>query len=151
VLASDAHLFTLKPGVQRITHVFGANDYLFAQRHHMAPNEPNGMLIRYYLREPGRGPAAVRITDASGREVANLGGEAAAGINTVVWSMRAALPGGGRGRGGAGRGGPTVLASLLPLGDYTVRVDVDGRTLTAPAQIVKTQGWSIGMSPVQIR
>jgi len=150
VLARDAHLFSMKPGVQRVTFVFGANDYLFAQRHHQTPNEPNGVLIRYYLRRDARGPATVRITDANGQEVANLRGEASAGINTVVWNMRR---GGGRGArgGGSGRGGPTVLESLLPLGLYTVSVTIDGRTMTGPAQILKTQGWSIGMTPVTIR
>ncbi len=152
VLAADAHLFSMKPGVQRVTFVFGANDYLFAQRHHQTPNEPNGMLIRYYLRAPGRSPAAVRITGADGAEVAILRGDANAGINTVVWNMRRGGGRGGRGGGGGGgRGGPTLLESLLPLGLYTVRVTVDGRTLTGTTQIVKTQGWSIGFTPVTIR
>jgi len=154
VLAQDAHLFTMKPGVQRVTWVFGANDYLFAQRHHQTSNEPNGVLIRYYLKAPGRSPAAVRITGADGAEVAILRGDANAGINTVLWNMRRGGGRGGRGGGGGGgggRGGPTVLESLLPLGLYTVRVTVDGRTLTGTAQIAKTQGWSIGMTPVTIR
>ncbi len=74
VLASDAHLFSVKPTVQRITWSFGANDYLFGQRHLQTPNEPNGMLIRYYLKNAAPGGAAIAIANAAGEEVARLAG-----------------------------------------------------------------------------
>jgi hypothetical protein len=51
-------------------------------------------------------------------------------------------------------GGPAVgdpLDAFAPLGDYTVTVEVNGRTLTQKAQIVKTQGWSLGPNPQVIR
>ena len=86
VLAEDVHLFSIKPTVQRVTWSFGANDYLFGQRHLQTPNEPNGMVIRYYLKTAGAGRATVVITDASNQEVARLQGTATAGINTVVWN-----------------------------------------------------------------
>jgi hypothetical protein len=208
VLASDAHLFTIKPGVQRVTWVFGANDYLFGQRHLSTPNEPDGMVIRYYLKDRAAAAPSVVITNAAGQEVARFAGGASPGINTVLWSMRVGGGGGGRGAGGgggargagaggaggggagagaaggavaggagagrggaataaagqaqagpgraggagAGRGGAPVIDRLLPLGDYTVTLEVAGKTLTQKARIAKTQGWTIGTAaPFVIR
>ena len=147
VLAKDAHLFAIKPVTQRVTWVFGANDYLFGQRHFSTPNEPNGMVIQYYLKGAGT-QATVVVADASNQPVAKLQGPAAAGINTVVWNTR--RDAGGRG-GGGGRGGPSVVDLLMPLGDYTVTVEVSGTKLTGPAKIAKTQGWSLGLTPQVIR
>ena len=151
VLAKDAHLFSIKPVTQRVTWVFGANDYLFGQRHFSTPNEPNGMVIQYYLKNAGT-RATVVITDASKQEVARLQGTATSGINTVVWNTRRDAGGaGGRGGGGGGRGGPPIVDLLMPLGDYTVTVEVGETKLTGPGKIAKTQGWSIGQTPQVIR
>lgn len=152
VLASDIHLFEIEPTVQRMPRSFGANDYFFASRHVITPNE-NGMAIRYYLRQPLTDSAHIVITDAQGAEVARLDGRTEAGINTVVWNMRpqrGGRGGGGGGRGG-GRGGGNPVSQLVPLGDYTVTLEVAGRTFTTAASITATQGWSIGASPRVIR
>ncbi len=150
-LAEDVHLFTIKPAVQRVIWQFGANDYLFGQRNLQTPNEQNGMVIRYYLKDQGSGNADITITDAKGQGVAKLQGRTSAGINTVVWNTR--LPGAGRGRGAGGSGGGrSILDQLLPLGEYTVTLEVGGRKLSQKASIVKTQGWSLfGPSPQIIR
>ena len=159
VLDQEVYLFTVKPTVQRILWSFGANDYLFGQRHLSTPNEPNGMLIRYYLKSSGAS-AAVVVADEKGVEVARLQGSANAGINTVVWNTRlgggrgggAGARGAGTGRagGGATRGG-AGLDQLAPLGEYTVTLEVAGKTLTEKARIIKTQGWSLGLTPQVIR
>ncbi len=88
MLGEEIHMFGIKPTVQRIIWSFGANDYLFGQRNVQTPNEPNGMVIRYYLKNQGSGNANIVITDAKGQEVAKLTGQTAAGINTVVWTTR---------------------------------------------------------------
>jgi photosystem II stability/assembly factor-like uncharacterized protein len=144
-LAEDIRLFEIKPTVQRITWSFGANDYLFGQRNFQTPNEPNGMVIRYYLKNPGSSGASVSITDAKGQEVARLQGRAAAGINTVLWTMRA--PGMGRGRGAGGN----VLEGWAPLGEYTITLELDGKKFTQKGRITKMQGWSIGGTPQIIK
>jgi photosystem II stability/assembly factor-like uncharacterized protein len=65
----------------------------------------------------GRGAAAAAVTDAcTGSQIAGGGGRGR----------------GGRGGGGGGRGG----AQVMPAGQYTVRLTVDGQTYTQPA-IVK--------------
>jgi photosystem II stability/assembly factor-like uncharacterized protein len=182
VLAEDVHLFSIKPMIQRVTWSFGANDYLFGQRHVQTPNEQNAMAIRYYLKNPATGGVSVVIADAAGQEVARLPGRTAAGINTVLWTMRApggrgtggaggargaagtgGAGGGGRGGGagpgtaapvGGGRGnaaGASVLDQLAPLGDYTVTLEVGGKTFTEKARITATQGWSMVPVPQIIR
>jgi len=44
-----------------------------------------------------------------------------------------------------------VLEQLAPLGDYTVTLQVDGKTLSRTARITATQGWRIGPNPEVIR
>jgi len=154
VLAEDAHLFSIKPTTQRVIWSFGANDYLFGQRHLQTPNEPNGMVIRYYLKAAGSGAASIVVADASGQEVARLQGTATAGINTVVWNTRLTGRAGGAGataRGGGATRGGAGIETLAPLGDYMVSLTVGGKTLTQKATIAKTQGWSIGQTPTIIR
>jgi photosystem II stability/assembly factor-like uncharacterized protein len=148
MLAEDVHLFEIKPAVQRIIWSFGANDYLFGQRSIQTPNEPNGMVIRYYLKNQGTGNAVITITDAQGQEVARLSGRTAAGINTVVWNTRVQSAGRGRGAGPA-VGNP--LDQWMPLGEYMVTLEVGATKLTLRARIAKMQGWSIGPSPQIIR
>src|SRR5215471_539728 len=143
LLAKDAHLFKIQDSVQRVTWQFAANDYLFGQRHLQAPNDPPGMMIRYYLKRPLAEPPAVVITDAAGKEWARLPGRNTAGISAVVWTMRPA----GAGRGG--RGNP--LEQLAPIGEYTVTLDLGSTRLTQKARITKTQGWSLAPSPQVIR
>ena len=87
---------------------------------------------------------------------ARLEGPAAAGINTVVWSMRQGEgrgggPGRGTGRGGGGARGGANLDQLAPIGDYTVTLTAGTTTLKQNARIAKTQGWALGTSPQVIR
>jgi hypothetical protein len=146
-LAEKVHLFTVPPTVQRVTWQFGANDYLFGQKNIETRNEPNGVVVRYYLKNATSPAPSVVITDASGREVAKLSGSGSAGINTVVWSMRPQ----GRGGRGEGRGRGNVVDQLAPLGEYTVTLDAGSTKLTQKAQVTKTQGWSLGVAPQVIR
>jgi len=147
VLAEDVHLFAVEPTSQYITWAFGANDYLFGQRHLQTPNPPNGMVIRYYLKTGRNGPATVVIADAEGREVGRVRGTTEAGLNAVTWNMRA---GGGRGRGSSGSGG-SPLDQLVPPGLYQVRLEVGDAQLTRPARITVTIGWPLGVTPRVIR
>jgi hypothetical protein len=119
VLAKDVHFFNIAPTIQRVPWQFAANDYLFGQRHLQTPNETNGMIIRYYLKKDVAAKPSVVVTDANGREVARLQGAGGAGINSVVWTMRAQTAGGGR---GGGRG-VNVMEQLAPLGEYTVTLE----------------------------
>jgi hypothetical protein len=149
VLAADVHLFDIEPTVQRVTWEFGANDYIFGQAQVQTPNPENGMVVRYYLKNDASGPVSVVIRNASGQEVARLQGENDAGIHSVLWTTRT-----GTGMGVGGFQGPAqgnVVDRLAPLGDYTVTLEAGGRRATKTGSIVRTQGWSIGLTPRVIR
>ena len=87
--------------------------------------------------------------------MARLPGRGAAGINTVVWNMRAAADGRARRRCAGGGGAPASANPIdqwAPLGDYTVTLR--GRRQDAhpdKCAIAKTQGWSLGTTPQIIR
>jgi hypothetical protein len=71
-----------------------------------------------------------------------------------MWNMRVAGAGGrggGRGAAPAGARGGAGLDQLMPLGEYTVTLDVDGRTVSGKGRIAKTLGWSLAPSPQIIR
>lgn len=142
VLEEDAHLFTIRPTTQRVTWQFGANDYLFGQRHAQTPNDAPGMLIRYWLKAPAGDSATIVVADSAGAEIARLRAPGSAGLNSVVWSTR--RPGPPRGAGASTRPvAGTAVDALFPLGRYTVTLDVAGKRLSQPAEIVKTLGWSL--------
>jgi photosystem II stability/assembly factor-like uncharacterized protein len=149
VLAKDVHFFDIEPTVQRITWSFGANDYLFGNRHIQTPNEANGVAIRYYLKNSVDTAVKITIADPDEKVLATLEGKTTAGINTVVWDMRPRITGEER----AARLGRMrdVLARWVLPGEYVVTLDVGGKKLTRKAHIIHTQGWSIGPFPQIIR
>ena len=135
---------------QRMTWSFGANDYLFGQRHFSTPNEPNGMVIRYYLKNAGtaRDRGHHRRGGAGSRPAS---GPATAGINTVVWNMRRDAGGaGGRGGGGGGGGGPPISISWRRSATTPSRVEVGATKLTGPANREDT-GLGDRLTPQVIR
>jgi photosystem II stability/assembly factor-like uncharacterized protein len=153
VLAEDVHLFAIRPTAQRVVWSFGANDYLFGDKHIITPNEPNGLVIRYTLKAKASGPLKVTVTDASGKELAALDGPGEAGLHTVVWDMRPAAPR----RTGAAPAPPRgprprdILSQWVPPGEYVVILEAGGKRLTQKARITKTVGWSLGPFPETIR
>ncbi|HET8668837.1 MAG TPA: hypothetical protein VFM10_12710, partial [Terriglobales bacterium] len=85
----------------------------------------------------------VVITNAEGQQVAKLQGRGTAGINTVVWNTRIQSAGRGRGMG-------NPIDQLLPLGGYTVTLEVGAYKAVQKARIAKTQGWTLGPPAPQI-
>jgi len=61
----------------------------------------------------------ITVTDAAGRVVRTLAGPGRQGFNRVPWPLG----------GGAGAAAP------LPIGDYTVTLEVGGEKLSKPAKI----------------
>ena len=127
----------------------------------MAENPPIGAIVDYYLKSAAGGPLTIEILNASGTVVRHVSSadpvspidpgtlvvnavwqraqeppSAAAGMHRYVWDFRPDPPaGGGRGRGGrggggggGGRGGPPPVAP----GSYSVRLTVNGQSLTQP-------------------
>jgi photosystem II stability/assembly factor-like uncharacterized protein len=141
--AEDIHLFSIKPRAQRLPTVYG-NYELLGDSHLMTANEPDDVVIRYYLKEKVKDKVKVTITDLSGKVLREIDGKGEAGFNTVLWDMRPKREGEappdyeqfeGRGR-------------LVEPGEYMVILEAGGRKLTQQAVIRKRQGWSIG--PFQV-
>jgi photosystem II stability/assembly factor-like uncharacterized protein len=120
VLAKPFHLFAVEPRPYYGFRALG-NFHLFGHRYIEVPNEPDGLTIHYYLRAAQTGGAALTVSDITGKDVAQLKGPSNAGLNRVLWNMRAGTGGGG-GRGGGGRGG----GPPLPAGSYRITVSVGG-------------------------
>jgi len=148
-LAKDVHLFSIKPTVQRVTWSFGANDYLFGDRHILTPNETNGVVIRYYLKNPVNMAIKITIADPYGKELAKLEGKTEAGINAVAWDMHPRIIEESRASWLGRR--RDVLARWVYPGEYVVTLEVGEKKLTRKAHITHTQGWSIGPFPRIIR
>jgi hypothetical protein len=132
--------------------------HLFGDKYIEVPNEPDALVINYYLHAAQEGGALVTISDPRGDRVAQLKGPSHAGINRVQWNMRAGTgpPAGGRGAPGGpstlrepqgrpeqgrgttssglgGRGG--LGGPLLPPGDYRILLEVGGQEETTIGRI----------------
>jgi photosystem II stability/assembly factor-like uncharacterized protein len=128
VLAKPFHVFAVEP---RTAYNFRAqgNFHLFGNAYIEVPNEPDALVINYYLRAKHDAGARVTVADIKGTEIAQLKGPSEAGLNRVQWNMRPGSASVG-GRGGRGGGGQT-----LPAGDYRITVDVAGQQQTTIGRI----------------
>jgi hypothetical protein len=139
VLASDVHVFPMRPATQwRPWPNTGSTGH----KAFFGENPPNGLLISYYLKDKpaGTDQAKIIITDEAGTVVRELSGPANAGVNRATWDTRAESPippdpGGQRGPGGGGgffgmRGGPPVDP-----GTFTVKVKVGEKEASRAAAV----------------
>jgi photosystem II stability/assembly factor-like uncharacterized protein len=118
-------------------------------------NPPAGALIDYALKAEPKGELTIDILDGQGVSIRHLSSArstkevqppewpdqivpddripAKAGMNRLVWDVRmndpAQIP-------GAFYSGPTPRGPLAPPGAYTVKLSVDGKTLTQPINVV---------------
>jgi photosystem II stability/assembly factor-like uncharacterized protein len=111
----------------------------------VAPNQPYGAIISYFLPQPASG-VELTIRDGAGKTIASVAGSGNAGVNRAVWNLSelsacAGLPalenqrGGRAGRGGrGGRGGGSTWVRAIP-GEYTVRLAALGQTMEQPLTV----------------
>jgi hypothetical protein len=144
-LAKDIHLFDIEPRTQRVYGGVG-NYQLLGDSHLSTPNEPDAIAINYYLKAKASGPVKVTVADPYGQVVGELTGKGQAGLNTVLWYMRAQRPGQRR-EGDEGFYG----GRLVDPGEYVVTLDAGGRKLSKKAVIRGRQGWTVGPVPVEIK
>ncbi len=89
VLAKPAHLFAVEPkvkwvrGLERVTS--SVNTRLFQ------PSEPVGMVVNYLLKEKAKGEVMVQVLK-SGRLLAEMKAPGEAGLQRVLWNLRATPP-----------------------------------------------------------
>ncbi|MBC7348960.1 MAG: hypothetical protein H5U05_03205 [Candidatus Aminicenantes bacterium] len=132
-LVGEAHLFSPRPAIQRQYPVFG-NYHLTGDSHLFTPNEPDEVVIYYYLREEAKEKVKISFYDLERNLLAELSAQGKAGLNRVSWDMRKA---------GQRRPGPRVEP-----GYYLVVLEVAGQKLEQKALIRKRLSWSIGPQPV---
>jgi hypothetical protein len=135
VLSSPLHVFDIEP---RARYGFGAigNYQLYGDRFIEIPNEPDALVINYYLATAAPAGVRISITDLRGTPVAEFTGPGDAGLNRASWNMRAGGAGGRGGRGGGGAGGRGGGGGgLAPTGDYLVTVDAAGQSQTTMGRI----------------
>jgi hypothetical protein len=133
MLSKPSHLLAIEPRTPYGFRALG-NYHLFGNAYNEVPNEPEAVIISYYLAAKDEKGARVTITDIRGEAVAQLKGPSEAGVNRVPWNMRRGGAAEGRGAAGARGAGPT-----LPPGPYRVVVDVAGQQLSGVATIRERQ------------
>jgi photosystem II stability/assembly factor-like uncharacterized protein len=97
------------------------------QSFYTAPNPPDGVLIDYFVPAGATGTPVLEIVNPAGSVIRTLTARAGAtGLQRAVWDLRAT--GGGTGRAG-GAGG------IVAPGQFTVRLTLDARVVTAPVVV----------------
>jgi photosystem II stability/assembly factor-like uncharacterized protein len=127
-LDKTAYLFAVKPKPIRRDGAQG-NYRLLGDMFPSTPNEPNGLLIYYYLKQDAAQPVSITIADQTGNVVRTLPGTQRAGINRV------SSEGGGFGGGGGRGGGPRAA---MPPGEYLITLQVGETKLTQKARLLPT-------------
>jgi photosystem II stability/assembly factor-like uncharacterized protein len=145
VLEEEVHFFEVEPKVQRITSGWGWYN-LYGDRVLSTPNEPNAIVINYYLKDKSKDNVKITITDTFGQELAVLEGPSHAGINTVLWrymprrltieEQEAFMKLRSQDRG--------PMARMVPPGEYMIILEKGDKKLTHMARIKKRAGWPLG-------
>lgn len=130
-LSKSVYLFAVKAKPIRRDGAQG-NYRLLSDAFPSTPNEPNGLLIYYYLKQDAAQPVSITIADQTGKVVRTLQGTQKAGINRVSSEGGGGFGGGG----GGGRGGQARAA--MPPGEYTVTLQVGETKLTQTARVLPT-------------
>ena len=100
------------------------NESYGAQRQFVGPNPPQGAIVHYHLSDAAPG-AKVVIRDEKGVPVRELDGSSEAGLNRVVWDLRARGP-----EGITNARGPFVVP-----GQYRVVVSTQAGSVAVPLRV----------------
>ncbi len=135
-LDKTVHLFDIEPRARYGFNAIGNFD-LYGSRYIEVPNEPEALIVNYYLKADATGQARVSLTDVTGHVVRQIDGPARRGLNRITVSL--AGGGGGRGGGGgAGRAGGAAQAGpsgpLAP-GNYDLTLEVAGEKHSKVARV----------------
>lgn len=145
VLDKPAYLFDVEAKARYGFGLQGMNYHLFGDKYLVVPNEPEALVVNCYLKADAPAAAKIALKNPSGAVLRELECPAKAGLNRALINLAGGGgrggPGGGAGGGpstgagqGRGRGGATPAAPL-PIGDYTVTVEVAGQSMTKPARV----------------
>jgi len=146
-LKADMYFFQVEPKPQLITRNFG-NYHLYGDRHIVVPNEPDGLVINYFLSKELKEKVKLVITDALGTEIDTFETTAKAGMNRIIWPMTPKFTDADRERL---RNARWEFAYLVEPGEYRVCLEIGKTKLVQKALITKRIGWTIGPVPVPLK
>ena len=126
VLSEDVHFFLVQSKARRNEGALGGYR-LSGDRQLVTPNEMNGVVFVYYLREQAKERITIAIADRSGATVRTLEGTAKAGLNRVVSSFQPGGPFGNR--------NDANQREILP-GDYVVTLQVGEKKYTQTVRVL---------------
>jgi photosystem II stability/assembly factor-like uncharacterized protein len=145
-LAEDVHVFDIRPKAQHDYYSLGSNYKLLGDREPATPNEPDDIMVHYYLKSALEDKVKVTVSELSGETVKTLEGKFEAGFQTVTWGLdRQGKPGEEPPSYGPWR------ANRVDPGTYVVTVEAGGRKFTKKAVIRERRGWSVGPFPARIK
>ncbi|HWP55912.1 MAG TPA: hypothetical protein VN476_17410, partial [Pyrinomonadaceae bacterium] len=133
VLSEDMHFFAVQPRSRRNEGAVG-NYRLLGDRQLVTPNEPNGLVLVYYLKEQSKERVTLTINGADGVTLRTLEGTNKAGINRVTFGLSGFNPQQPP-EGDSRPGPPGGLREILP-GDYQVTLSVGERKLSQKARVL---------------
>ena len=134
VLSKPLHLFAVEP---RAAYGFRAlgNFHLFGNKYIEVPNEPDALIINYYLRAKADGEAGATVFDIKGDRVAQIKGPAEAGLNRLSWNMRRGSPSTGSGQGPSTGSGQAASVGRDAARRVSRRAEAGGQQQTTIARI----------------
>jgi len=133
VLSEDIHFFSVQPRSRRNESAVG-NYRLLGDRQLVTPNEPNGLVLVYYLKDQTKEKVTLTINGADGTTLRTLEGTNKAGINRVTLGLSGFSP--QQPAEGDSRPGPPGGLREIPPGDYQVTLSVGERKFTQKAQVL---------------
>ncbi|MEO7502982.1 MAG: sialidase [Gemmatimonadaceae bacterium] len=152
VTSSNVHLFAPRP-VYRFRDIAG--NYATTDDPTAGTNPPYGAAINYWLKaaraDSGGTAPSIAILDAAGKAIRTFHGTGRKGLNRVYWNLRNDSTAVARLRTkplynaelrfdrDSTRSAPGLsrFSVLMPPGSYTVRLTVDGQTLSQPLEVRK--------------
>ena len=131
LLKKDVHLFKVEPKIQ---WAYRSGKDVPGDRQFVAPNEPNGLVINYYLKAKTEAKVNVVISDPYGKEIVTLKGKGEAGLNQAVWDMRRMLSQEEQ-QATRSSGFRMRRAPMVESGEYVVTLEVGDQKFTQKALI----------------
>ncbi|MGB9835132.1 MAG: VPS10 domain-containing protein [Candidatus Saccharicenans sp.] len=137
VLKDPVHLFSIRPAIQKQYPVFG-NYELLGDSHLMTPNEPDEVVIFYYVKESLPEEVRLKIYDQQGSLFREIRADGQAGFHRVAWDMRK--------EAASGQWSPQVEP-----GKYRVVLEYGNNRLITTALIKKRISWSLQEKTVVLK
>ncbi|MBC7364238.1 MAG: hypothetical protein H5U07_06815 [Candidatus Aminicenantes bacterium] len=129
VLQKEAYLFSIRPTIQKEYPVFG-NYVLLGDSHLLTPNEPDEVVIFYFLREDVPGEVKLKIYNQQGNLLKEIKADNQAGFHRLGWDMRK-------------EAGTRRRAARVEPGEYRVVLEYGSQKLDRPAVVKKRISWSL--------